>query len=221
MIGVEGDGAASGLSSGEALIGRLDAMVDGVADEVRERFAESVENALVEIGVFAGNFQRDVLAAQLGDVANNARKAAEELLDGNHADFQNAFVQFIENARLKAESFGELGRARDRARGAVEFGERAMQHGFADDQFTDKIHDGVDARGIHAQSAFGNGGDSGSTRVVRLGGFRWSRRARQRWRRLGRLGFEDVAEQFMLGVSALMARSTRRSETIEGMRQRC
>jgi hypothetical protein len=48
----------------------------------------------------------------------------------------------------------------------VKFGEAAMQHGLADDQLTDQVHDGVDARGIYAQSAFGN---RGGGRTGRLG----------------------------------------------------
>jgi len=41
------------------------------------------------------------LPQSLCDVADDARKAAEELLDGNHANLQDALVQFVEDARFE------------------------------------------------------------------------------------------------------------------------
>ena len=159
MVGVEINRAARGLARGEAFVGGLDAVVDGVAHEMHQRLAERIENAFVEISVLAGNVQGHVLAALLGDVANDARKAAEKLLDGHHANFQDAFVKFIENARLKAHGVGELCAERIARMALVEFRERAMEHGLADNQFADEIHDGIDAAGIDAESAFGDGGN--------------------------------------------------------------
>src|SRR5208337_4274968 len=114
MIGIEKNGAASGLSRIEALAGRLDAVIDGVADEVGEGFSKGVEYALVEIGVLAGHFEGDVFATELGDIADDAREAAEELLDGHHADFQNALVQFVEDAGLKGWASASLTRTGSR-----------------------------------------------------------------------------------------------------------
>src|SRR5437660_7253511 len=53
VISVEVDGATRGLSNCKALVGRLDTMIHGVADEVHERFSKRVKNALVEIRVLA------------------------------------------------------------------------------------------------------------------------------------------------------------------------
>jgi hypothetical protein len=44
----------------------------------------------------------------------------------------------------------------------VKLGQRAIEHGFPDDQFADKIHDRIDARGLDPKSAFRNGSDSGA-----------------------------------------------------------
>ena len=156
MVGVERDGAAGGFAGAEAFVGRLDAVIDGVADEVRERLGERVEDAFVEIGVFAGDFEGDVFAAEFGDVANDAREAAEKLLDGHHADFEDALVQFVEDTGLEGEGFGELAAHGIAGVLDVEFRERAVQHGFADDEFADEIHDGVDACGVDAEGAFDN-----------------------------------------------------------------
>ena len=75
----------------------------------------------------------------------------------------------------------------------VEFRERAVEHGLADDQLADEIHDRIDTRGIHAEGAFGNGGSrrAGSCcfcRFVGLDSFRAG------GNKLGRLSLEQIAQ---------------------------
>src|SRR5919108_1343561 len=86
MIGIEVNGAARGLSNGQAFIGGTHAMIYSVADKMHERLGESVEDALVKVSVLPGKFQRDIFSALFCNVSNNARKAAKELLDGHHAN---------------------------------------------------------------------------------------------------------------------------------------
>src|SRR6266851_2710878 len=155
---VEIDGATCRLAGSQALVGRFDAMVNRVADEMHEGFGKSVKNALVEIGVLARKFQGHILAALLGNVADDAREAAEELLDGHHADFQDALVKLIEDTGLKGHGVRKFGAQGIASVLLVKFGKRAIEHGLSDDQFADKIHDRIDAGGIHAKSAFGNHG---------------------------------------------------------------
>src|SRR5260370_24444087 len=159
MMSVEGNCSAGELGGAEALVSWLNAVVDGVADKVRERLGKRVENTFVEIGVFAGDFQGDVFAAEFRDVANDPRKSAEELFDGNHADFEDALVKFVEDARLECQGLGELAADWIACALDVELCERSVKHVLADDQFTDEIHDRVDARGGDTGRAFGNGGN--------------------------------------------------------------
>src|SRR5580704_12788570 len=133
MIGVEIDRAARGLSRGEPFISRLDAVVDGVAHEMHQRLSERIENAFVEISVLTGDVEGHILAALFGDIADDAREAAEKLLDGHHANFKDAFVKFIEHAGLKSESFSQLCANRITGMALVEFSQRAVEHGLADD----------------------------------------------------------------------------------------
>src|SRR6266481_2616206 len=128
MMSVEGNCSAGGLAGAEALVSWLNTVVDGVADKVRERLGKRVEDAFVEIGVFAGDFQGDVFAAEFRDVANDPRKSAEELFDGNHADFEDALVKFVEDARLECQCLGELAADWIAGVAAVELGERAVKH---------------------------------------------------------------------------------------------
>src|SRR5215467_10689856 len=102
MVRVEIKGAARGFTGRDTVFGAFDAVINSVAHDVHQRFGERVENALVEIGVLTGEVERDVFAASLRDIANEAREATEELLNRNHANFEHALVQLIEDTRLKS-----------------------------------------------------------------------------------------------------------------------
>jgi hypothetical protein len=172
-------------------------MVDGVAHEMHERLAERVQNALVEISVLAGKFQGDVLAALFGDVAYHARKAAEELLNGHHANLEDAFVEFIENARLESESVRQLCADGIASVTLVKLGQGAVEHGLANNQFADKIHDSVNASGIDAKRAFGNCGGSRSS-GARFRAFRRVGILRGIRDGLSGLSFEKITKKFVL-----------------------
>ena len=90
---VQANGAARRFSGSDALGGGFDAVVGGVANQMNERLGKRIENAFIQIGGLAGDFDGDVFAALLGDIANDARKAAEKLLDGNHANLHHGFLQ--------------------------------------------------------------------------------------------------------------------------------
>jgi hypothetical protein len=172
-------------------------MVDGVAHEVHERLAERIEDAFIEIGVLAGKFQGDVLAALFGDVAYNTRKTAEELLNGHHANLEDALVELIENARLESEGVRQLCADGIASVALVKFGQGAVEHGLADNQFADKIHDGVNASGIHTKRTFGNRGGSRSS-GARFRAFRWVGILRGICDGLGGLSFEKITQKFVL-----------------------
>src|SRR6185437_9239642 len=152
MIGIKMNGAEFRFAKGLAFVGRLDAVVHCVADEVRQRFGESVENAFVEVGGFAGDLDGSVSATRFCDVADNSREAAEKLFDGNHADFDHRALELFEDAGLDGQSVSEAAAQRIFGVALVEFDYGAMKHGLADDEFADEIEDGVDAFGIDTQS---------------------------------------------------------------------
>ena len=108
-------------------------MIDSVANKMHQRLAQSIQNTFIEIGVLPRDVERHVLAAQFGNVTHHARKSPEELLHRHHANFQNAFVQLVQDARLKAQRFCEFGANRITRMALVKLGQRAMQHGLAND----------------------------------------------------------------------------------------
>ncbi len=93
-------GAERRLARGDTCIGRLDAVIDTVADEVDERIADLFEHGLVEFGLLSGELELDLLAQALREIANHARETAEDEADRQHAHAHDAFLQL---ARIALE----------------------------------------------------------------------------------------------------------------------
>src|SRR5262249_9187119 len=66
-----------GLASGAPPVGQLDAMIDGVADDVEEGLAQNVYDCLVDDGVTALDHERRLLAGREAEVAHEALEASE------------------------------------------------------------------------------------------------------------------------------------------------
>src|SRR5579871_3110724 len=128
-------------------------MVHGVANDVCQRLRKSIQNSFIEIGILTCNFKRDILSAVLGDIANYTREAAEELFHGNHANFEYGFVKLIKNARLKCQCVRHFRAERIAGMVLVKFRESAMEHGLADNELANEVHDGINTRCIHAKNA--------------------------------------------------------------------
>jgi hypothetical protein len=75
-------------------------------------FGESVENTFIEIGILPGELKGDIFSALFGDVADDARKAAEKLFHWHHSNLQHTLVKLIEDARLKGHGVRKLGTQR-------------------------------------------------------------------------------------------------------------
>ena len=154
VIRSEMDGSARRLSVSHPLFGALDAMTDGIADQVGQRFGDNIEKTLVQIGLLAAHHQCHFLAALLGHVAHHPGKAAEQLLDRHHADFHDRTLQVAEHARLKRHGIAEAAAQGFLGNVTGEFSECLLQHGPADNQFADQVEHAVNALGVHAQNVF-------------------------------------------------------------------
>ena len=82
----------SGLAGGDALLGRFEAVVDGVADHVGQRIGQLVDDGLVDLGVLALGDEADRLAGHVGDFAHDARHALEDRLHRLGADRHDAVL---------------------------------------------------------------------------------------------------------------------------------
>ena len=83
-------------------------MVDGVADEVDERIAQFVDHPLVEFGLFAGEFERHVLAELVGDVTDGPLESAEQRADGHHPCAEDAALQAVRHPRQMIDRLHEF-----------------------------------------------------------------------------------------------------------------
>src|SRR5262249_14548785 len=92
--GIEGEPAFRRLAAGSPLLGRLDAMIDGIAHQMRKRVADGLNDALVQLGFLALHFEACLLAACDRQVANHARKLAPDCVDRLHARLHDACLQF-------------------------------------------------------------------------------------------------------------------------------
>ncbi len=143
-----------------ALFGRLDAVADGVADQMRQRLGDGVENSFVEIGVLPADVEFHFAPALPRHIAHHAREAAEQLVDGHHADLHHRALQIVQHPRLERHGVGELA-AQQLFRIALgELVQRLLQHRLADNQFAHQVQHVVDAAGFDPQQIFLHRGNS-------------------------------------------------------------
>ena len=64
-------------------------MIHGVAQQVRQRTFQSLQDVAVHLGVLADDFEAHLLAQGAGQVAHHARKAADAIAEGAHARAQH------------------------------------------------------------------------------------------------------------------------------------
>ena len=159
----------AGLAPGDANVGGLDAVVDRVADEVRERVADALDQRPVEFGIGPVDHQLHLLAAGDGKVTNGAWKAAEHVLDGLEPRLDCGLLQRAGDGidPLRAGLHGGLVTV------------DAPQLVAGQNELADEVEDRCQERDIDADGGLGGGGWA----WTRDG--RWHRRPR--WRRRRRL----------------------------------
>ena len=94
MFGRKLDSAFRVLSSGFAPFGRFDAMINGIADHMRQRFGQLVDDRLVDFGVLTFGDKTDLLADHVGDFANDTRHALEHRFYRLRTDRHDAVLDF-------------------------------------------------------------------------------------------------------------------------------
>ncbi len=81
------------LAGPPAHLRRLDAVVDGVADEVHERIRQLLHDELVQLHVPAHDHEVDLLAHLAGQLAHHARQLVEDLVEGDHPHLEDPGLQ--------------------------------------------------------------------------------------------------------------------------------
>ena len=109
-----------GLPTRSALVARLDAVIDRVADHVHERVGQLLDDELVDLGLGAGDDQVHLLVVLARDLPHDARELVEDLPERHHPHFEDAVLHLrevpLEGAVEPLELDAELARARGAAR---------------------------------------------------------------------------------------------------------
>ncbi len=106
LHGVEHDARLWRLAGRQPLLGGLDAVVDGVADEMQQRVRELAQHAPVELGVAPPDLPRDLLAQGPGQVPHRPVELVGHGGDRHHAGPHRPLLKVVEGT-------GELGELRD------------------------------------------------------------------------------------------------------------
>ena len=93
VVGAQADHALGLLARGQAVAGRLDAVIDGVAQRVGERIADRLDQRAVELGLAALHLDPDLLAALAGQIADRARQLGPAGADRLHAGLHDLLLQ--------------------------------------------------------------------------------------------------------------------------------
>ena len=97
--------ALARLAGRLAFVGRLDAVIDRVADEVEERVGQAVEHTAVELGIAAPDLPVDHLAEGPRQIAHGPVELVGGRGDRHHAGPHGAFLEVVEHSG----QLGELG----------------------------------------------------------------------------------------------------------------
>ena len=127
-----GAAGLAGLPAVDPILGRLEAMVDRVADDMGQRIADHLEHLAIELDVAAVHFEPDLLAELGGKIADHARQRRKQAVDPLHsgagdgvADLGDAAGHALESrldrdvARHVAQAAGELVAGKHRIRDAA------------------------------------------------------------------------------------------------------
>jgi len=148
-------------------------MIDGVADQMRERVFDGFKERLVEFGFLAFDGQKNLLAARHGKIADLARELIEDIAYRLHPRFHDAFL------KLRGDLVEAL-RGVQEGRVAARGGE--LQNLIAgQNEFAHQVHQLVEQAHVHAdvgvghadglaivsQGFFGNGGRERGRRLAR------------------------------------------------------
>ena len=115
--GAQGHCAGRGLPGGLAVGRRLDAVVDGVAQQVEQGIVQGIEDLAVQACLFALDDQVDLLAGGAGQVAHGSGKTLEEGGGRQEAQVQAGIVHLAhEHAAVGGETARPAG---ERCRGGL------------------------------------------------------------------------------------------------------
>ncbi len=136
-----------GLACSDPLCRRRQAVIDRVADQVRQRICDSFDDALVQLRLFAGRFKLNFLADCIAKIANKSRKSSKCMLDREHTDGHDALLELAAGPLHFRDGFDQLGQLVHR-KAMRDF----VEHRLVDDELASEVDQLIDFIRGHTQS---------------------------------------------------------------------
>ena len=153
--------ALGGLAPGQPLVGGLDAVIDGIAHQVRQRVADGLDDRLVQLGLLPLQVDARLLAAGDRQVADHAGELVPDVADRLHPRLHDAGLQ------LGRQQVQPLHGAEE---GGVLLGGAELHDLVArQDQLADEGHQLVEQADVDADGAVGDGRSAAARPAPRRG----------------------------------------------------
>ena len=159
LVRVERDAAHAPASPLRARsLGRLDAVIERVADDVHQRIGELLDHHLVELRVLAAQHELDLFVQLARDLAHGARELRVDLPDRHHAHLDDRLLQLVQLAVEIARDLRQLVRRASAPAAIVVRARERLELRLLDDQLADDVHHVIElARCRRAPSATASG----------------------------------------------------------------
>ncbi len=155
------------LAGRKPIRGRLDAVIDGVADDVGQGVAQPLDDRAVDLGMLAHRLEPDLLAGLGGELADQPRHALEHRPDRSRAHRHHAVLELagVEDHLLE--------HLRQPPRYVLRQALHDLpEHRLGDDELAHHVDDTVDLLELDARGGGGGlGGRRAASRRCRGGSF--------------------------------------------------
>ena len=95
------------LAGGFAIVGRLQPVIDRVADHVDQRVAQLVDHPLVQLGLLAADLERHLLARGEAEVADHPPEPLEQRADRHHPGVEHPFLEPVGDPAQAVDRLGQ------------------------------------------------------------------------------------------------------------------
>lgn len=143
VVGAERQPSIGSLPGLAAALGILDAVVHAVANHVHQRVVDVLDNAPIELGVFAREDELDRLPRFLGEVADESCHLLERLADGHHAHRHGVLLQVTRDPFQLRQVPGQS------LVGGHQQRRIFLEDRLRDDELADHVHEVVELARVH------------------------------------------------------------------------
>ena len=134
----------------EPFLGRLERVIDGVADQMDHGIAQPLDDRPVQPRFLADDPQLDLLARSVGQIANHPGEPGEELIDRNHPQLESRVADLPAHPLQRLERVQPRGKARVFAQSLKIIGQ--------DDQLTGQANQVIKLQGVDPDAGMGSRG---------------------------------------------------------------